>query len=491
MALKKQKGHFQINESIVAIVETKNPEYVKLTQSLFNQTVMFYVSSMSENISLFLETKTDSLYSVYEKLIYDHQELNAVSIPQDFRRAAIKKAAGVVKSWHTNFQRWKNKIESSKACKTLKKRTRLKKKAGKPPVLPQSTNFPVHIYSGMFKSDTGDSLVVKLWTGKIWQWSKVNYFCRELPTDYVKGTFSLIYSDYSLLLVWVIQKNTPSKGKLLDQIKGSGKLRVLSIDLNLDDPIVLGKVLEGNEDTSVVIELATLRINGNNRLNHLRKRYLGFIAKAKSLTNTHTELGKIAPFDMCRKWWKKIKNLEKEIIEQISHQLVKFANEYDCQVIVFENLKSLKPSGEKYSRRSNTKRSYWIAKRIQKRTQEKALNPYSIYTTRVNPAYTSITDSINGDKCLRGQQVGSLNLYLWRESGLGKLVKSKDGFIQDASDNAARNIGSKYLAAKFEKPLMYKPQGLDAVAISWLPYTAAKGHVVAMPSWYVLSLSNA
>ncbi len=38
--------------------------------------------------------------------------------------------------------------------------------------------------------------------------------------------------------------------------------------------------------------------------------------------------------------------------------------------------------------------------------------------------------------------------------------------------------------------MMYKPQGLDAVAISWLPYTAAKGNVVAMPSWYVLSTSN-
>ncbi|BAZ16037.1 hypothetical protein NIES4071_79100 [Calothrix sp. NIES-4071] len=38
--------------------------------------------------------------------------------------------------------------------------------------------------------------------------------------------------------------------------------------------------------------------------------------------------------------------------------------------------------------------------------------------------------------------------------------------------NAALNIGLKYLAAKFQKPMMYKPQGLDAVAISWLPYTA-------------------
>ena len=271
MALKKQKGHFQVNESIRSTAQTKNPEYVQLTQQLFNSTVMFYVSKMSENISLFLGTANDSLYKVYEILINSNSELKAARIPQDLRRAAIKKAAGVVKSWHTNYERWKKRIENSQRCKTLKKRTRLKKKAGKPPVLPESTNFPIQVYSKMFKCDTGKSLVVKLWTGKAWIFEKIEYACRELPDGYVKGTFSLIYSESQLKLVWVIQKNTPSLGTIIDQIKANGSLRVLSIDLNLDDPIVLGKVLEGSEDTSVVVELATLRIKGNNRLNHRRR----------------------------------------------------------------------------------------------------------------------------------------------------------------------------------------------------------------------------
>ncbi|MBW4511563.1 MAG: hypothetical protein KME64_34425 [Scytonematopsis contorta HA4267-MV1] len=285
MTLKKQKGHFQINESILAVVETKEPQYIKLTQDLFNKIVMFYVEKMSVDTQVFLDTKTSELYNVYEKLIFDAQ-LKALSIPQDLRRAAIKKAAGVVKSWHSNFQRWEKRIQVSKSAKTLGKRKRLKKKALLPPVLPKSTNFPIQVYSAMFKDDTGESLLVKLWTGNCWQWSKIHYTCRELPQGYVKGTFSLIYSDYSLKLVWVIQRNTPSKGKLVDHIKAFGTLRILALDLNLDDPIILGKVLEGYEDTGVVVELATLRIKGNNRLNHLRKRYLGLIAKAKSLTNT-------------------------------------------------------------------------------------------------------------------------------------------------------------------------------------------------------------
>jgi putative transposase len=104
-----------------------------------------------------------------------------------------------------------------------------------------------------------------------------------------------------------------------------------------------------------------------------------------------------------------------------------------------------------------------------------------------------VTDfnAVTGDKCVRGQQVGSLNLYLWSDFGLGKLVKSPSGKVYDASENAARNIGIKYLAHKFEKPMMYKPQGLEDVVISWLPYTSAKGNVVTLPTWYVLSLSCA
>ncbi|OKH47634.1 hypothetical protein NIES2101_23220 [Calothrix sp. HK-06] len=201
MALKKQKGHFQVNESILATAVTKNPEYVKKTQELFNSTVMFYVSKMSENMALFLATNSDSIYGVYERIIDSNQELKSARIPQDLRRAAIKKAAGVVKSWHSNFQRWKKRIENSQRCKTLKKRTRLKNKAGKPPILPSTTNFQIQVYSKMFKCDTGSSLVVKLWTRKTWIFEKIEYTCRELPDQYVKGTFSLIYSDYSLKLV--------------------------------------------------------------------------------------------------------------------------------------------------------------------------------------------------------------------------------------------------------------------------------------------------
>ena len=492
MALKKEKGHFQINESMLAQLEIKHPEYVETTQVLFNEVVMFYVTVMASDVPLLISTNSTDLYVVYESLTITNKDraivkfpLTKKDIPSDFRRAAIKKAAGIVKSWNSNKIRWDLRIETASQAKTLKKRTRLRKKAGKEPKLPTFTNFPAQFYSGMFKSDTGESILIKLWTGKAWVWLKVGYKCRELPSGYLKGSMSIMMCDRKTVLIWTIQKNTPSQGKLDDHLKAYGKLRILSIDLNLDDPIVVGKVLEGYEDTGVVVELANLRIKGNNRLSHLRKRYLGKIAKAKALTNTHTELGFLPPDRMCATLWKRIKQLEKEIIETISNSIVEFAQQYNARVIVFENLKTLKPQKGKYSRRSNTKRSFWVAKKIQKRTTEKALNRFSIYTVKIHPAYTSIIDAYGHGKCLRGSQVGALNLYLWTKNGLGKFVLTPNNKIYDSGENAARNIGLKYLVRKFKKPVTLKHPGLSTGCVAWLLKPVDKGTVV-IPSCFAL-----
>ncbi|BAZ11808.1 hypothetical protein NIES4071_53270 [Calothrix sp. NIES-4071] len=496
VALKKEKGHFQVNESILATISIKHPEYINTTQVLFNDVVMFYVAVMANDVALLISTSSKDLYVVYELLTIKTKERTSVKfpllfkdVPSDFRRAAIKKAAGIVKSWNSNKIRWDSKIEKALKSKSVKTQNRLKKKAGKPPTLPTKTNFPAQFYSGMFKSDTGETVLIKLWTGNAWVWLKVDYKCRELPQGYIKGSMSLMMCDQQAVLIWTIQKNTPSKGKLDDQIKASGKIRILSIDLNLDDPIVVGKVLEGYEDTGVVVELANLRLCGNNRLSHLRKRILGKIAKAKALTNTHTELGFLPPKNMCANLWKRIKQLEKEIIETISNSIVKFAQQYLVSVIVFENLKTLKPQKGKYSKRSNTKRSFWVAKKIQKRTTEKALNRFSIYTVKVNPAYTSITDAYHGGKCLRGSQVGALNLYLWTKNGLGKLVLTPENKIYDSGENAAKNIGLKYLVRKFEKPVTLKHPGLSTGCVAWLKKPVDKGTVV-IPSWFACTATT-
>jgi hypothetical protein len=67
---------------------------------------------------------------------------------------------------------------------------------------------------------------------------------------------------------------------------------------------------------------------------------------------------------------------------------------------------------------------------------------------------------------------------LWSDSGLGKLVKTPHGKILCPGENAALNIGLKYLAAKFEKPVVFKNAGLLTGCVAWLPEPAGKGKVV-------------
>ncbi len=205
MALKKQKGHFLINEAIIGVIETKHSTYVEATQKLFNDVVMFYVSVMVVSVEKCLTVKVEDLYRVYESKTITNKKRAVVphlipfkDVPRDFRRAAIKKAFGIVKSHDSNFKRWEERISRAKCAKTLQKKTRLKKKAGKPPLLPTSTNFPAQFYSEMFSQDTGESIVVKLWTGSSWVKEKLLYKCRELPDGYQKSTMSLMVSNGNL-----------------------------------------------------------------------------------------------------------------------------------------------------------------------------------------------------------------------------------------------------------------------------------------------------
>ncbi len=93
-----------------------------------------------------------------------------------------------------------------------------------------------------------------------------------------------------------------------------------------------------------------------------------------------------------------------------------------------------------------------------------------------------------GGKCLRGSQVGSLNLYLWSDGGLGKLVQTPEGKIYDSGDNAARNIALKYLARKFKKPAVLKHPGLVSGCVAWLPKPDTKGTVL-IPSWFACNVA--
>src|SRR5690242_20290786 len=101
--------------------------------------------------------------------------------------------------------------------------------------------------------------------------------------------------------------------------------------------------------------LATLFIGGGQRVSGFRKKQLGRIARNRSQT------GIIAKDEQDNTdLWKKIRNVDEHMAHLVSCRIVQFAQQHSASILVFEHLGNLKPCKGKYSRRSNSKRAFWM-----------------------------------------------------------------------------------------------------------------------------------
>jgi IS605 OrfB family transposase len=110
---------------------------------------------------------------------------------------------------------------------------------------------------------------------------------------------------------------------------------------------------------------------------------LGRIARNRSRTGIIAE-GEQDNADL----WAKIRNVDDHVAHLVSKRIVQFAHEHEATILVFEHLGNLKPEKGKYSKRSNSKRAFWMKGRIFKYAKYKAYNA-GILTSRVSPRNTS------------------------------------------------------------------------------------------------------
>ena len=446
--LKRKKGHFLVTKTQRTKLLSDKSDWLNSTQLLFNQVIEFYVDIYNQYPEL-ATVPSHEIYSTIEPITVKTKTRENVpsplpyNCPMVFRRAAIKKALGMFKSWQTSYQSWKNKCD----LKTKKAEQKGKKaKLPRPPLLPRKFNSPVTLYKGMYKEDVGGSIVLKLWTGKSWAWVKHKYQDYKLSSEWVKSSPTLVIKNKIITLNWCKEKLVKSKGKVAEQIKKNGGLTVCSVDLNLDGDIAVCSILNV-EGTGRVTEKNRLFIKGNKRHQHLRKRLLGRDAVAKSKTNSpQTNSGANANI------WRKLKNRGKNEAERVSRRIVEFAHQNGAKVLVCEHLTNLKPKKGKYSRRSNQKRAYWLKSKIYQRAKDKALNDYGIYTVRVSSRGTSREFAYTGEPILRGCQTG--NQLVFSLKGMGSLILTEDGLIAHCDLNSARNIGLRYLLKHYEKPTL-------------------------------------
>ncbi|KYC42963.1 hypothetical protein WA1_12715 [Scytonema hofmannii PCC 7110] len=470
MANKKQrrkKGYIESQKTIklwvVDNVQYKDnvANYIIPTREKYAEVTNFYADILLADLDL-LETKAEDLYAVLEGLTIINKNRVEVQfplqgdVPSDMRRACIKKAFGVVKSWYSNYKKWE--------VKKQKKLALGKKFSDQPPVPPRdySQMHPV-LYSGMYKDFDGTSIILKLWTGTSWAWIKqpINLRGQSLPDGWDWGSPTLILKD-KLHLHFPIIKQISNPGKIKEQAQNSDGITICSIDLNLDGTIAVASIIS-SDGTGSVQELATLFVNRNDTIQHRRKRELGRIARAYSRTNKGFGTSKKGD---CSKRFKKIKNRDDYESHRISKRLVEFAHKHGATVIVFECLTNLRPEQAKYSRRSNQKRAYWLKSKIVKRTRYKAFQLYGILTSLVSPKNTSKECAYCQSNVSRISVTISdvfaeiVNLAIINSDGkvfynIGTpnyLCSSNIKHKGNADLNGSRNVGLKFLRRYFENP---------------------------------------
>ena len=105
--------------------------------------------------------------------------------------------------------------------------------------------------------------------------------------------------------------------------------------------------------------LATSFIGNGTAVSGCRKQLLGRIARNRSQT------GMIAENEQDNAdLWAKIRHVDEQIAHLVSARIVQFAIEHKASILVVEHLGNLQPEKGTYSRRSNTKRAYWMKGRI-------------------------------------------------------------------------------------------------------------------------------
>jgi putative transposase len=411
-------------------------------QALFNRVTAFYFGVIQAHEKVLDLSNKDALTTL-EKLTHTTQKnptpvmpLEDVleDIPAMFRRAAINAALGSARSCSSHRKQWRKRKEKAEA--------KGKKFHERPPVPPRSWNKSATLYRGLWKERSGNSIVVKVWTGSCWSWIKVRITGRGLPTDAEMGSPSLIRHGHQWWLHTPIEKQIKSPGKIEIQVTTNAQTKMCAVDLNLNEHLAVCTVqtVEGTI-------LATKFIGGGKEICGFRKKQLGRIARNRSKTGIMAE-GEQDNGAL----WNKIRHVDEQVAHLVSARIVQFAKEHEATVLVFEHLSNLKPTKGKYSHRGNIKRTYWMKGGIFKYSKYKAYNE-GILTSRVNPRNTSRECAHCHGTVARYTTGQAAEGYT---SGAPLVACPQCGMKGNADRNASLVIGQR-LVARYQKNVQEKP----------------------------------
>jgi len=193
--------------------ETDHAAWFAANAALYNRVTSFYFGVIQAHEKI-LELGNQDALTALEKLTHTTQsnptpvmplcEIQE-DIPAMFRRAAIHAALGSARSFYSNLGKWRKRKEKAIA--------KGKKFHERPPVPPRTWSKSATLYAGQWKERAGSCIMIKVWTGSVWNWIKVHITGREIPDGARMASPQLIMRGNHWWLHTPIEKQFKSPAK--------------------------------------------------------------------------------------------------------------------------------------------------------------------------------------------------------------------------------------------------------------------------------------
>ncbi len=373
-------------------------EVLRFYLSIIRKAGIYRVASLNRKQALtFLESITVST-KAHPNPEFPIEKCIKTPVQVSIRRSAINKAYGMVKSYLSNLKNW------HKEGKEL---------GYKKPSYPDPKSFSLTYYAtdveiqDVFLRKEKELHFVKL---KVLN-PDGNYRNKNYPVKVYKRLFDLIDSGYTTKnTATLIKKNKDfylalTLEKNIKRKKTSKPKVVVNVDLNIERNLACIGIFEVNwkkKDS----RLKKIKFINGELLKLVKKRdYLLEQVRIKQKLTGRSPLK-----EDNRRLWRKINNLNKDIVLKTAREIAKTVRDYKDAVVVFEKLTGLKGESKKKSRRLNRKLSYWLRKKIVDRVQELSIEE-GFKVDFVNPRWTSKRCSLCGAKGERFSPSGSTALF--------------------------------------------------------------------------------
>ena len=417
---------------------------VKNTVLLYRKAVEYLITPVKDHLEE-LEKISGSNYQqrYIERLVHSTKNHKAVydfdekfyKFPSYFRRSAITHAIGAVSSYMSNHKLWEEN-----GCK------------GTEPRLGTDMNIcPCFYNKNMFLWMDDGKAAVKVFADNDWVWREITL--KKTDLKYLKRRINENPSCY--ISSPVIERKPKGHYFLRFTITESVELSSAPLGERLICAVDLGV------NTDAVCSV--MNVHGT----VLARK---FISCAREKDSVHNALHRISVFQKLHgshdtgRLWSVAKRRNENHAKLVAHQIVAYARENHCDVIVFEHLDT---KGKKRGSRKQ-KLAMWRHRYIQK-TAESLAHKYGMRISRVNAYNTSKLAYDGSGEVKRGKEIKEGTPY--------NMCQFESGKMYNCDLNASYNIGARY----FIRELHNESPGLMAK----VPETGSGTRRVLADLWHI------